>query len=415
VLRLATRSLALSLMLLAATANALATASADELTEEQQQEIARLEALGYLAGTGIVHQQSGVTAHDPTRAHAGLNLVVSGHGAEAVLVDMKGDVVHRWARRFDEIWIGRKELLNDSSSPAHYWRRAFPQPNGDLLVIFEAQGLARLSRDSKLIWKRAIKAHHDLDVTPGGDIVILTRRARMIQRIDRKKPTLEDFVVILGSDGTEKSKTSVIRAFSRSRYAWMLKNRRVRSGDILHTNGLEILNKDAARHNPAFTAGRILLSIRDLDAIAVLDMELGEIVWAHQGAFSLQHDPRIVDDGHLLLFDNSGLGLESRVLELDPRDGRIVWAYRGPEDKPYYSDCCGTSQRLPNGNTLINETTAGRSFEVTREGEIVWEFINPYRIRVSEDSPAEVTARLFDLIRLPLDYGSSWLGAKPLP
>jgi hypothetical protein len=38
----------------------------------------------------------------------------------------------------------------------------------------------------------------------------------------------------------------------------------------------------------------------------------------------------------------------------------------------------GNAQRLPNGNTLITESAFGRFFEVTREGEIVWEYVNPF-------------------------------------
>ena len=38
------------------------------------------------------------------------------------------------------------------------------------------------------------------------------------------------------------------------------------------------------------------------------------------------------------------------------------------------------AQRLPNGNTLITESHCGRLFEVTRDGEIVWEFINPHNL-----------------------------------
>jgi hypothetical protein len=33
---------------------------------------------------------------------------------------------------------------------------------------------------------------------------------------------------------------------------------------------------------------------------------------------------------------------------------------------------------LPNGNTLINEGWFGRFFEVTRDGSVVWEYVNPY-------------------------------------
>ena len=67
------------------------------------------------------------------------------------------------------------------------------------------------------------------------------------------------------------------------------------------------------------------------------------------------------------------------------------------------------AQRLPNGNTLINEASFGRFFEVTRDGEIVWEYINPFfggppqaetnevfralRYSVEEIARAEATAR----------------------
>jgi hypothetical protein len=36
------------------------------------------------------------------------------------------------------------------------------------------------------------------------------------------------------------------------------------------------------------------------------------------------------------------------------------------------------ARRLPNGNTLINEEWFGRFFEVTPEGAVVWEYVNPY-------------------------------------
>ena len=38
----------------------------------------------------------------------------------------------------------------------------------------------------------------------------------------------------------------------------------------------------------------------------------------------------------------------------------------------------GNAQRLPNGNTLVCESSYGRFFEVTQEGEIVWEYVNPF-------------------------------------
>jgi outer membrane protein assembly factor BamB len=84
----------------------------------------------------------------------------------------------------------------------------------------------------------------------------------------------------------------------------------------------------------------------------------------------------------MLLFDNygnlSGNGY-SRVIEFDPLTSRIVWSYEGKPGDMFQSGKRSGQQRLPNGNTLITESDAGRIIEVTASGEIVWEFINPVR------------------------------------
>jgi hypothetical protein len=65
------------------------------------------------------------------------------------------------------------------------------------------------------------------------------------------------------------------------------------------------------------------------------------------------------------------------VLELEPISRRIVWEYRAPEPKTFYTQTRGANQRLANGNTLIAQSDSGRAFEVTPGGEVVWEFLNP--------------------------------------
>jgi hypothetical protein len=57
----------------------------------------------------------------------------------------------------------------------------------------------------------------------------------------------------------------------------------------------------------------------------------------------------------------------------------IVWSYGGTAEAPLESALRSWVQRLSNGNTLIVETDGGRVIEVTREGNIVWEYLNPAR------------------------------------
>ena len=138
--------------------------------------------------------------------------------------------------------------------------------------------------------------------------------------------------------------------------------------------------------------------------IAVIDPTAGEAVWAYRGRFKRQHDPKILDDGHLLVFDNSGGGKDSAVLEYDLASMRVVWWYAGTPEAPFYSVGSGAAQRLPNGNTLITETMHGRAFEVTPEKRIVWEYRNPNLVGAND----ELIAGIWELYRLDQSAPPAW-------
>ena len=93
--------------------------------------------------------------------------------------------------------------------------------------------------------------------------------------------------------------------------------------------------------------------------------------------------PVELTNGNLLMFDNGPTRLDqtfpfSRVIEVNPATKEIVWKYQDANPQAFYSDRISNAQRLPNGNTLINEGMFGRFFEVTPAGEVVWEYVNPY-------------------------------------
>jgi hypothetical protein len=169
-----------------------------------------------------------------------------------------------------------------------------------------------------------------------------------------------------------------------------------------------VLAGDVAGSPPEFRRGRVLTSMRWLNAIAVVDLDERKIVWAHRGSYKQQHDPQLLATGTLLLFDNKGgTGRASRVQEYDPATMELKWEYDGTTESPFFSGTCGVAQRLPNGNTLITESDFGRAFEVTPGREIVWEFQSPHR---AGDDDALV-ATLFDVVRLdprfPIDWADS--------
>ena len=62
---------------------------------------------------------------------------------------------------------------------------------------------------------------------------------------------------------------------------------------------------------------------------------------------------------------------------IPPPPAEIVWAYAADPPGSFYASHRSFAQRLPNGHTLITDGHAGRIFEVTQEGETVWDFVNP--------------------------------------
>jgi hypothetical protein len=368
---------------------------------ELDEQLKQLQTIGYLAGSQDAPEQSDVTRHDPALAWEGLNFAVSGHAPEAVLMDMRGVVRHRWARDFRSVWpdyAAPKRGLNDQ-----FWRRAHLAPNGNVLAIFEGVGLLELDARSNLLWAKQNGAHHDLFVSAAGEIYVLAREAKLLERYDPEAPILEEFVLVLDAKGEELRRVSVLRAFEESDFAPLLA-RIPRSGDVFHNNTIEVLDGALAAHSPAFRAGNVLISVLNLDLVAILDLDAERIVWALTGPWRLQHQPTMVADGRMLVLDNQGLGERSRVLELDPFSQQIHWIFEGTEDEPFFTRTCGSVQRLPNGNTLITESDAGRAFEVTRDKRIAWEFVSPHRAGRN----GELIATLFDVVRLPPDFPTVW-------
>ena len=243
---------------------------------------------------------------------------------------------------------------------------------------------------------------------PNGDTYVLTAESHIVPRVNPRKPIREDFITLLDADGRVKQSVSLLEAFENSeryRYLWMLHPQK--TDVIFHTNTLEVLDGRGVDEVPEFERGRVLTSMRAMNTIAVVDLERVEVVWAHQGGFEAQHDPQLLDDGSLLLFDNKDEPGRSSVEAYAPRDMSLRWAYRGTPEQPFFSPHSGAVQRLANGNTLITESASGRAFEVTPDGERVWEFSNPHRAA----GDAELRATLFEMLRLPPGFDVSWASA----
>jgi hypothetical protein len=170
-------------------------------------------------------------------------------------------------------------------------------------------------------------------------------------------------------------------------------------------NTLEIIQQDIPG---VCRKGDILLCVRELNLVAILNLQERKIVWEWgPGELSLPHRPSFLDNGNLLIFDNGVSRERSRVVELDPVQKRIVWEYRASPPEKFFTSERGGCQRLPNGNTLITESNKGHVFEVTPDKEVVWEFYNPER-----QTEKKTRAAIYWMSRLTDDDILVWVAER---
>lgn len=151
--------------------------------------------------------------------------------------------------------------------------------------------------------------------------------------------------------------------------------------EILHSYGgsaaLTLANPRSARR---LDNGHLLIADQRNKRLIELNPE-GEPVWEFRNE-ELMTSPQYAEalpDGHVLFCDS----LQNRVTEID-RQGRIKWFFgASPSGRPISqaAKLFGPSfaTRLADGNTLIADTRHHRVLEVTRAGEVVWEYIGHAR------------------------------------
>lgn len=358
---------------------------------------------------------SGVMRHDEDRSAPGWNLFAPRHLPAALLIDSEGEVVHRWATR--------------QVSPGS-WQHVELLPNGDLLTIVKDRVMARLAPDSSVKAVYRLRFHHDVDVATDGRLYAPARHERLVEVAGETILILDDFVTILSPTGEVETQLSLFEHFGdlvpKRRLdsipkwlkkrgileAWEERGGRdlVAAGelpprevlippgsraDLFHLNSVEILRRDVPSLGPA---GHLLISVRELNLIAVIDPQTGERGWTWgPGDLEAQHHPTVLDNGHVLVFDNGPKRGFSRVLEVDPASGEIVWQYRAAGEEAFFSHSRGANQRLPGGNTLITESDFGRVFEVTPDGDIVWEFFSPF---LQENEGETTRSAIYRMTRL---------------
>ena len=314
--------------------------------------------------TTMSRRTTGLIGYDKERSAGGYTLYTpqTGNGL-VVLIDMYGNVEHEW------------------KLPVRPGRDAVILPNGNLGY----NGSNEMSANLYPAWD-IWHGGHFMEVTPYGDIVweyediFHHHDAQWLDNGNLLYTVAHEVPVSL-----KKWKVSdMVREVNRKGevvWEWNAWEHLTKEDYPIH----ECFNDD---HWPMINGVHqvgplVYLSLRTTSGIIAVHKRSKEIVWELKYPFvAQQHDPSITEDGNLLCFDNGNIRPasihHSRIVEYDLKSKELVWSYVDSMPPSFFSPYMGSVERLWNGNTFICESAFGRLFEVTPEGETVWEYVIPY-------------------------------------
>lgn len=322
---------------------------------------------------------TGLTALDEERACPGYLLYspMSGHG-EVYLVDLAGKEVHHWELPYPPGLYGyllpngnlfyAGKVKDDTWGRFSSWKR------------FKGGVMLEADWNGNILWEHHDRDHHhDARRTQSGGAVYLTVEFLPEDVVKRVKGG------ILGTDqdGMWCDVIVEVDAAGKRVWEWHAAEYLDFDTDIITFNDL----RDEWSHGNTVVPlpdDRVMFSFRNISTVGIIDQKTNEIVWKlGYDVLAQQHDPSLLSNGNILIFDNGSHRRDaalpfSRVIEVDPSTNEILWEYRDSPAYNFFSPYISGARRLPNGNTLITEGMFGRMFQVTPEGQVVWEYINPY-------------------------------------
>ena len=350
------------------------------------------------------HHPTGLIYYAPQHCYRGYTLTTNSRGGlDANLIDMEGQICHRW---YSPEGIGYAQLLPYGNllirtAPAE-------DAGGAEKIGGSSAAILELDWDGNVVWDyRNPLVHHDYERLPNGNTLTLQFELlsrEFTQQVRGGMSSPEDPEQMFGDRVQEIAPDGTVV------YDWRAWEHLSLEEDVLcpledraewtHGNSLKVMPN-----------GDFIVSYRLIDVVGIVDKESGEFRWKWgHGQLAHPHHPTCLDNGNILVFDN---GMHrprssfSRVIEVDPATSEIVWEYQGKPAYSFYSQATSSAERLPNGNTLICEGTPGRIFEVTRNKEIVWEYIYPFfaagRVQTPGAQPDYVNS-LFRAHRYGPDY-----------
>lgn len=349
------------------------------------------------------------------KAYPGYTLITK-DDTQIALIDMEGKAVHSWRLPFTKVWSPSIREGDNFTKPPVFGYAQIMQ-NGDVIALYHTDdrksliyglGLVRMDRQAKLIWQYGANVHDDFYVAADGKIYTLlqnlTRGLPLPDVNYSKPPVMTDSIAILSPDGKEEAQIDVLQAFLGTpfeQYLYSLGN------GMRYTlaNAVMPLEKDLADKFPMFKTGDILITVANIDTIAVIRPDTGKVIWASRNMWRRPYHARFLDNGNIMLYDTRGYYdgtriTKPRVLQINPATLGVSWSYVQKDKNEDTGKMTGMQQMLPNGNVLITQEDAGQIVEVSPDKQVVWQYNYPNDINSAQ--------------RISYDFldKNFWVGAK---
>ncbi len=340
-----------------------------------------------------LQRKPGVTVHNPAYSFKGYTILTPIGGEAVYLIDMAGQVVHAWS--FPDAKPEYGYLTDDGTLLC---RCQVPEPPGapfkpvmedDPPMPLEERArklpsnyrfLREVGFDGEVLWQHEDPVlHHDFFKTRD-DTFLVTRFVQMEKALSDKvrgqrrakgghHPMLTDEFLEIDRAGKVVWSVRLDEVLDPRLDPLGILERRI---EWTHTNS--ICQSDDGT--------QVLFSAKNVNRVGIIDKATKQLVWRFgHPTTSGQHHARWLANGNVHMFDNGtrreGLPF-SRAIEVDPATDKVVWEYQANPPFSFFSPHVSSADRLANGNTLICEGVSGRVFEVTRRGETVWEWHNPF-------------------------------------
>ncbi len=223
--------------------------------------------------------------------------------------------------------------------------------------------------------------HHGLNLDHNGDIWAIASmdpKSKYVKKYSIQNYS-DDAIIKINTDGKilySKSITEILIENNIVQDNFVLNNYVVNNFDPIHLNDIQ----PAFQNTKYWNKGDLFISIREQNAIIHFRPMTNKVINYITGPFAAQHDPDIISDNEISIFNNNNFIVNNEYSEI------LIYNFENKEFKRLFNDelkqnnfkteTNGLHEILNDGSLMVEETIHGRLILFNNQGEKEWEFVN---------------------------------------